>query len=394
MEGDPVTTEPTVLQMEVDVKALLEKKGLLDFFRKFSGFSESISLQVADYWEEGRVKVNGLEFTISEGLISEVSGLPLEGEVVCREKTNQVEQLSKFIRDNETFCWLQSGIARESLPKPWDRVAIQIMKYLTLEGKYRKLFGYHLAILNSIRNNETINVPLFLFKSMEKSVKTIKLGKGKLPLHQGLLNLLFQFEKAKSSSAVISAKGNLHKVSGTPVSKAQLLLGPTSSSQKPNAISSDSEEEEDSHSEDVVRTGGKRDESRKRKHPPQVLATNHAKCIRRSSRLQKKSVEKAKITDYVETTDEEKEEKEDGNPSDLRKSGRDLDPAEVTKGSAKYSYDSQKVIEELKSHLKILNGLGGPLTSTCACINLLALEITNYLKEVVNRLKELNSESP
>eukprot|EP01018_Ginkgo_biloba_P012096 Gb_21298 [translate_table: standard] len=94
------------------------------------------------------------------------------------------------------------------------------MKYLTLEGKYRKLFGYHIAILNSIQNSEKINVPLFLFKSVEKSVKTVKSGRGKFPLHQGLLNLLFQFEKAKSGSTVISVKGNFHRVSGTPVSKA------------------------------------------------------------------------------------------------------------------------------------------------------------------------------
>eukprot|EP01018_Ginkgo_biloba_P023728 Gb_39469 [translate_table: standard] len=129
-------TEPTVLKMEEDVKALLEKASLLDFFQKFIGFSESISLQV-------------------------------------------------------------SSIARENLPKPWDRMAIQVMKYLSLEA--------------------------------------------------------------------LSLKGNLLRVSGTLVSKAQLLLGPTSSDQKPNVISFDVEEEEDSPSED---TGGKRDDNRKWKLAP------------------------------------------------------------------------------------------------------------------------------
>lgn len=69
-------------------------------------------------------------------LIAEVFGLPNKGEVIIRDKTNQVGQLTKFIRDDETFYWLHSSIARESLPKPWDRVAIQVMKYLTLEGKF------------------------------------------------------------------------------------------------------------------------------------------------------------------------------------------------------------------------------------------------------------------
>eukprot|EP01018_Ginkgo_biloba_P030450 Gb_22959 [translate_table: standard] len=308
MGGDPVMTEPTVLKMEEDMKGLLEKASLLDFFRKFTGFSESISLQVVDSWDEGRVKVDGLKFTISEHLISEVSVLPMEGEV--------------------------SGIAK------------------TL-GQ-----GGH--------SSDEINVSLFLLKSVEKSIKSVKSGKGKLPLHQGLLNLLFQFETSKRSSVAMSLKGNLLKVSGPPVSKAQLLLGPTSSAQKLNVVSSNLEEEEDSPSEDV---GG-----------------------RRSTRLQKKTAEKVKIIDYINTSDNEKEEKEAKNPTDMGISRKGLDPVEEVKDSAKVSCDTQNVIKELKSHLKILNGLGGSLTSTCACLNVLALEITNYLKEVVSKLKELNPE--
>eukprot|EP01018_Ginkgo_biloba_P023702 Gb_11572 [translate_table: standard] len=140
MGGEPVTTEPS--------------------------FIES--------WKDGRVVVSGTEITVNEALIADVSGLPNEGEVVSRDEMNQVSQLTKFIKDDETFCWLDSGIARESLPKPWDRVAVQVMKYLTLEGKFRKLFGYHITILNSMRNKEKINIPLFLFKSLEKSMHAIK----------------------------------------------------------------------------------------------------------------------------------------------------------------------------------------------------------------------------
>eukprot|EP01018_Ginkgo_biloba_P009698 Gb_25168 [translate_table: standard] len=65
-----------------------------------------------------------------------------------------------------------------------------------------------------------------------------------------------------------------------------------------------------------------------------------------------------------------------------------VDPSD--KGPAKGPNGTQNLVEELKCHLKVLNGLGGSLSSTCACINLLTLEITNYLKEVVKNLKELN----
>jgi len=110
--------------------------------------------------------------------------------------------------------------------------------------------------------------------------------------------------------------------------------------------------------------------------------------------LQKKSIKKVKIINYVDSSEDEKMEKYDVNLVDTGKNGKDLEPLEEIKDSTKVPSDNKDVIKELKSHLNILNGLGGSLTSTCACINLLALEIANYLKEVVSRLKELKSKRP
>eukprot|EP01018_Ginkgo_biloba_P022470 Gb_12244 [translate_table: standard] len=248
MGGDPVTTEPTVLKVDEE--------------------------------NDGKVTVNGLEFIISKQLIADVSSLPRDGEIISREKTNQVGQLTKFIKDDETLCWLQSGIAWDSLQKPWERVAVQIMKYLTLEGKFLKIFGYHIVILNSIRNDERINIPLFLLKSLEKSIKVVKTEKGRVPLHQGLLKLLYLHEKDKRGSSARSVKRGFPRTSKTPVSKAQLLLGPTPASPilKTSAIISDTEEDSDSQGEDIPFEGSKKDGARKRKPSPQALTANLAKC--------------------------------------------------------------------------------------------------------------------
>eukprot|EP01018_Ginkgo_biloba_P021971 Gb_40548 [translate_table: standard] len=296
MGGDPVTTEQTVLRVDEEVREILERVG--------------------------KVVVNALEFTISEQLIAEVPGLPMEGKAISREKTNQAGQLMKFLKDDETFCCLQLGIARESLSKPWDR-----------------------------------------------------------------------YEKDKGGTFTSIIRGGFLRTSGTPVSN----LEPTPSSLifKTNAIISDSEEEANSHGEEVLLEVSKKDDARnlKRKPPSQVLVANLAKCSRRSSCLQKKSVEKTKIVDYMESTEEEKEESGAGKAVDVGKSAKDLGPEISDKGPVKEPGGTHNVVEELRCHLKILNGAGGTLTSTCVCINLLALEITNYLKEVVNNLKEMSSTS-
>ncbi|WP_206637244.1 hypothetical protein, partial [Mesorhizobium sp. M6A.T.Cr.TU.017.01.1.1] len=88
MGGDPVTIEPHVLKVDEEVRDILEKARLLSFFRKFFKFSECIFVQITEVWEDGKVVVNGLTFTILDHLIAKVFGLLLEGPVILREKTS------------------------------------------------------------------------------------------------------------------------------------------------------------------------------------------------------------------------------------------------------------------------------------------------------------------
>eukprot|EP01018_Ginkgo_biloba_P016180 Gb_10220 [translate_table: standard] len=225
MGGDPVATKPSILRVDEEVRGILDRSGLLSFFHKFISFSEDISLQVVESWNDGKVYVNGLDFIILDQLIAKVSGLPREGEAITREKTNQVGQLTKFIKDDKTFCWLNFGIVRESLLKPWDRVS-------------------------------------------------------------------------------------------------KVILTP-------------------------------------------------------------KVVDKAKVLDFVESLEKDHNDSDVGKNTEGGCSFKEVGTSPLDKVLAKDPDGTQNLVEELKCHLKVLNGMGGFLSSTCAFINLLTLEITNYMKAVM-----------
>eukprot|EP01018_Ginkgo_biloba_P039864 Gb_34704 [translate_table: standard] len=268
------------------------------------------------------------------------------------------------------------------------------MTYLTVEGKFRKIFGYHVAILNSIRNDEKVNIPLFLSKLLEKSIKVVKAGRGKVLLHQGLVKLLYQ--SAKEKGGVVRG---FPRNSGTPISRAQLRLGATpkgkeSPVSQSSMVLSESEDEDDSMGKDISKDLSKGDDVRslKRKPPPQVMVTSLAKCSKRSSRLQQKSKEKPKILDFVDTSEEDKDRTNEDKEAETGKGVEESMPRTLPRrGLPMDPQGTFTILEELRCHLKIMNGIGGPLSSTCACNNLLALEITNYLKEVVSKLKEMGS---
>eukprot|EP01018_Ginkgo_biloba_P005924 Gb_25597 [translate_table: standard] len=153
-------------------------------------------------------------------------------------------------------------------------------------------------------------------------------------------------------------QGGFSMLSGTPVLKAQLLLGPTPVSPRPS---------------------------------PERPSRIQRRIRRRSTRLQKKSAEKAKIVDIVDSSEEDHTVSEVGKIVEGGCSFKMAGTDPLEKGPVKGPDGTPTLIEELRCHLKVLNGLGGSLSNTCACINLLTLEITNYLREVVKNLKDLSA---
>eukprot|EP01018_Ginkgo_biloba_P021711 Gb_02673 [translate_table: standard] len=349
MGGDPLVTEPAVIKMDDEVKEILEKPALWTSFEILQG-STNQSL--------GKWPSPGMKETLRRSYQS---------------RKNEPDRAANKVHQGGRNILLVTIQHRQRVPAC--------------------ALGQSSCPDNEIFNSRStkINLPVFLFKSLEKSVKSVKASKGKLPLHHGLLKLLVNFEKARNPLPSVTPRG-LVRSSGTPVSRAQLLLGPSAIAPESSAEPSISEEE-DSPSEDCGTSGCKKGTNQKRKPVPQTLGANLAKCNRRSAKLKEKSTEKVKIVDYI-SSEEEKSEGEDTNMGEQCGKEKVSIPLEDNKDSAKIPTDNQSVLKELRSHLKILNGLGGSLISTCACINLLSLEIVNYLKEVVNRLKELNSGRP
>eukprot|EP01018_Ginkgo_biloba_P038334 Gb_05467 [translate_table: standard] len=305
MGDEHITTEPVVLVVDEEVRNILEEAGFLAFFKIFEGHSEGITKQFVDTWKDGRVVVDKTEILVNAGLIAEVSGLPNEGEVISREKMNQVSQLTKFIEEKETFCWLDSGIVRESLSKPWDRT-----------------------------------------------------GKGKSPLHQGLMKMIADFISSKNSPTAGPSKGSFTRVSGTPITKAQLLLEPISTASHMDTGDSTLEEDGDSESQE--------------KESPRKL------------------VGKPSLLDVADTSEEERNFEEPNPPGG--KNSPLKGPAAAPSKKVESPGGPLLFTEELRCHLRVLNSLGSSLSSTCACVNLLTIEITNYLKEVLKLMKEKNLE--
>eukprot|EP01018_Ginkgo_biloba_P016956 Gb_16897 [translate_table: standard] len=183
-------------------------------------------------------------------------------------------------------------------------------------------------------------------------------------MNQGLMKMIVDFSLSKKPSVAGPSKGGFTRVSGTPITKSQLLLGPIPTASHIDFGDSVSEVEGESESQEKgsLIKNPKDKGGRKKKLPAQVL----------------------------KTSEEERKSDEPSLPGDKNnpQKGYVASPYENFKSPG----DPLLLTEELRCHLIILNSLGSSLLSMRAYVNLMTLEITNYLKEVLKFMKEKNVE--
>lgn len=54
------------------------------------------------------------------------------------------------------------GVALQSLPQPWSKVAEFVKQYLTCEGHYQVIYQHDFVLLNHLRHGQLINMPYYL----------------------------------------------------------------------------------------------------------------------------------------------------------------------------------------------------------------------------------------
>jgi len=135
---------------------------------------------------------------ISLDFISRVTILP-HGLPWSKEEKQLGQVVKKtFFQPNEHPVEDKNGIRRTSIPYPWDEVNYQITKYISCEGRYSIVYGYHFKLLHELRYGmdtptpQKLSIPYFLLQSLiDSSIKLKARGPDQLA-HHGLIKLLVE----------------------------------------------------------------------------------------------------------------------------------------------------------------------------------------------------------
>lgn len=112
--------------------------------------------------DNNKVNLVGVTFTLSPTVISEATGIPNVG-----EKWNKGQDIGREYYEPYIKARYHKKLKRVSpfkfLEYKFDPLMKIIIKYYTCEGRFSRLYAYHIRLLMNFTKVRMMNIPYFMF---------------------------------------------------------------------------------------------------------------------------------------------------------------------------------------------------------------------------------------
>ncbi|KAH9329385.1 hypothetical protein KI387_001493, partial [Taxus chinensis] len=130
MGGPPCKTEPTHNPAWKEDGVLwnyLQIGGLSNLIERIQGFDQDISIRFSQGWKNQVVKYNNIEVEITKELITQITGLSLEGTKFFNKKVDKEVETEKFLDEGENLEFVTTDIKVASIPEPFTELARMVI---------------------------------------------------------------------------------------------------------------------------------------------------------------------------------------------------------------------------------------------------------------------------
>lgn len=92
----------------------------------------------------------------------------------------------------------QNGVRRAFLPYPWNEISYRLINYISCEGRYSVVHGYHFRLLQELRfeadtpPQNSLGIPYFLLQSVIDMRMKVQEGNHQQLSHHGLIILIIE----------------------------------------------------------------------------------------------------------------------------------------------------------------------------------------------------------
>ena len=121
-------------------KSLFYANGWFQFFNRFNGYDDKVSLCFAKTFDGNQAQIGDLTLLVFDQLISKATGLPMEGEKWFKKGKLTWAQINFLLKAEFHTVKLGKGFPRYYLHEKWQHVLLILQKSVTREGQYTLTF--------------------------------------------------------------------------------------------------------------------------------------------------------------------------------------------------------------------------------------------------------------
>jgi len=206
MPGGFIRREPTdssKLRENHEVVELFTRVHWIAFCDKLQGYDDEVAEEFLQALRvksktEATVNFRGLSLTLTPRYISQITELPMGLPWEKDERKLSQQAKKEFFPPGEEFSEDKNGVRRTSLLPPWDEVSLQILRYITCEGRFSIIYGYQFQLLTELRHHsdlpveKRLSIPYFLLQSLMECATKLKEGIPDQVAHHGVIKLLVE----------------------------------------------------------------------------------------------------------------------------------------------------------------------------------------------------------
>jgi hypothetical protein len=179
---------------------LLNKWVASDFVKSFKGTTCRWQKEFALSFNGIGAKVGNIQFQVSEDTIVVATEIPAHGEKWFKGMQLDLACYHEFLKPEFRDTDFGATIPRELLLENHSNLLRVIQRFFTCEGRFTRVYQYHIRLLMHFTGRKPLNLPYYLFRSLGKMDDRVQVRKdqGEPSLfHFSLIKLLVLEELRK-----------------------------------------------------------------------------------------------------------------------------------------------------------------------------------------------------
>jgi hypothetical protein len=164
--GRAVRFEPHDLELinkDPAIRVSFEQAGCMRFCEKIKGYNAKLTEHFTLNFTGVSATIAGITFRVTKETLSTTTKIPLCGEIWFEGMPLDILCYKDFIKPNYLNGRIGADIPSQYLQEPFQKVLKVIRRYFTCEGRFDRVYPYHIRLLMHFTGKKPLNLPFFLY---------------------------------------------------------------------------------------------------------------------------------------------------------------------------------------------------------------------------------------